>query len=133
MTTSPNVASPTTPLTPTPITADVPPSEHLNVVRLVGDLAAAAQDRELPGGDWVSTFRVSVRTDPTANGHRGRSDSIDCVAVTAATRNELAEYEPGDVIEVSGSLRHRYWRAGSGLNSRYEVEVVSLRRQPAPA
>ena len=129
MTPLPNDPAPT----PLPTALDVPPAGHVNVVQLVGDLAAAAQDRELPGGDQVSTFRISVRTEPTAAGQKVRSDSIDCVAVTAGIRKRLAAYEPGDVIQVSGSLRHRYWRGGDGLSSRYEVEVSSLRRQRAHA
>jgi hypothetical protein len=36
---------------------------------------------------------------------------------------------PGEVLEVSGSLRRRFWRTGTGIpTSRYEVDVVSARK-----
>ena len=36
------------------------PQEHLNSVHLVGRLAAAAEDRLLPSGDALATFRMVV-------------------------------------------------------------------------
>jgi single-strand DNA-binding protein len=39
---------------------------------------------------------------------------------------------PGDVVEVEGSLRRRFWRVGAGAASRSEVEVTRVRRV-APA
>jgi single-strand DNA-binding protein len=32
------------------------------------------------------------------------------------------------VVEVSGSLRRRFWRTPAGPASRYEVEVNAIRR-----
>jgi hypothetical protein len=34
----------------------------------------------------------------------------------------------GDVVEVTGALRQRYWQTGTSLASRAEVEVLSARR-----
>ena len=35
------------------------------------------------------------------------------------------------MVEVEGVLRRRFWRGAAGPASRYEVEVVALRRLPA--
>ena len=108
-------------------------STHVNEMHLVGELAAVADERDLPSGDRVMTFRLTVRTESALNTRRAkpdsgaRSDSIDCMASGAALMKRLMSYSPGDLIEVHGSLRHRYWRGPSGLNSRYEVEARSVR------
>ena len=78
MTTMPNDPAPAS----LPGLFNVPRMEHVNV-QLVGELAVAAQGRELPGGDWVSTFQTSMRTELTATGHKERNDRSDCVALTA--------------------------------------------------
>jgi single-strand DNA-binding protein len=43
----------------------------------------------------------------------------------------VSRLQPGDIVEVRGSLRRRFWRAGPGAVSRTEVEVVRLRRVAA--
>jgi single-strand DNA-binding protein len=35
----------------------------------------------------------------------------------------------GDVVQVEGVLRRRFWRAGAAVASRIDVEVTSLRRR----
>jgi single-strand DNA-binding protein len=37
---------------------------------------------------------------------------------------------PGTLVEIQGALRRRFWRTPTGSVSRYEVEVISLRRLP---
>jgi hypothetical protein len=39
----------------------------------------------------------------------------------------VQKYRVGDLLEVSGAVRHRYWRGAGGLASRYEVEVEKIR------
>ena len=106
-----------------------------NEVVLVGRLAAAAETRELPSGDSVSTWRLVMdrpaaaqRRPATNGGRRVTIDTIDCAGWTAAVRRSAAGWEPGDTIEVEGSLRRRFWRGPSGATSRCEVEVVRARR-----
>jgi single-strand DNA-binding protein len=103
--------------------------EHRNEVRLVGDLTREARIRSLPDGTEVSTFVLRVRPST------GTSDTVECVARPAALRTRLAARHPGDTLEVSGSLRHRFWRGTAGTMSRYEVDVSSVslhRRGGAP-
>ena len=104
--------------------------EHANEVRLVGRLAADPVSRELPSGDLVVTFRLVVARERTrgAAGSAATVDTLDCAAWTKATQRSLRGWEPGDVLEIHGALRRRFWRSPSGAASRSEVEVTSARR-----
>jgi single-strand DNA-binding protein len=96
-----------------------------NQVYLRGTFAAEAVIRELPSGDQLCSFRVTVVRPP---GGRSRVDSIDCVSTKAGVRRAALRRQPGDLVEVSGSLRRRFWRSPAGVpTSRYEVEVSELR------
>ena len=104
-----------------------------NEVLLVGRLGAAAQSREMPSGDTLVAFRVVVARPPAAPGSTARPrgpsvDSIDCVAWRAGVRRTALAWAPGDLVEVAGVLRRRFWKGGAGPQSRTEVEVVRARR-----
>jgi single-strand DNA-binding protein len=104
---------------------------HSNEVHLVGRLAADPVSRGLPSGDLVVTFRLVVARERASRGPSARSatvDTIDCAAWTKATQRSLRSWAPGDVVEVRGSLRRRFWRSPHGPSSRSEVEVTSARR-----
>lgn len=96
----------------------------VNRVYLRGKLAAEPVPRTLPSGDELSLFRLTV---DRPEGDRVRVDSLDCAAAKARVRQTLARAQPGDELEVSGSLRRRFWRGPGGLSSRYEVAVVTAR------
>jgi single-strand DNA-binding protein len=105
--------------------------EHSNEVHLVGRLAAEPVSRELPSGDLVVTFRLIVTRDRTTRAAAARSatvDTIDCAAWTKAAQRSVRAWEPGDVVDVRGALRRRFWRSPHGPSSRSEVEVSSARR-----
>lgn len=102
-----------------------------NEVRLVGRVATGATTRELPSGDTVTVLRVVVARPPRARRPRGpSSDTLDCAIWSARLRQRAARLPPGAIVEVQGALRRRFWRTPTGSASRYEVEVVSLRRLP---
>jgi hypothetical protein len=104
-------------------------TEHRNEVRLIGDLTREARIRSLPDGTEVSSFVLRVRSEA------GSADTIECIARSAALRSRLAARHAGDILEVSGSLRHRFWRGTAGTMSRYEVDASNLsvrRRGGAP-
>lgn len=109
------------------------PEASCNEVRLVGRVSGAPQERELPSGDALVTWRVVVdrpvpRRAPPEGVRPATVDTLDCVAWTAAVRRTARGLAEGDVVAVEGALRRRFWRAGSGAASRCEVEVESLRR-----
>ncbi|MGH3095039.1 MAG: single-stranded DNA-binding protein [Streptosporangiales bacterium] len=105
-----------------------------NDVALRGRLAAAAEVRELPSGDAVATFRLIVGRDPRdgptrADGKRGATvDTLDCSAWRSPARRQVVRWQPGDVVEVEGSLRRRFYRAAGAPVSRWDVLVRQARR-----
>jgi single-strand DNA-binding protein len=100
--------------------------EWVNTVRLVGRLSADPQPRELPSGDEVVQLRVVVPRGP--DGGPGRVDTIDVACWSARTRRSAGRLHLGDVLQVEGALRRRFFRAGAATVSRYEVEATRLSR-----
>lgn len=109
---------------------------HRNEVVLVGRLAAVPDVRTLPSGDQLASFRLVVGRPADAGGRSARSltarpvtvDTLDCVSWRGKVRRSVVGWGPGDIVEVTGSLRRRFWRAGAGTASRCEVEVAGVRR-----
>lgn len=100
------------------------PSTADNVVFLRGRLADDPEVKDLPSGDQLAVFRLTVTRPP---GGRVKVDSIDCASVRARVRKTLTRATPGDVLEVSGTLQRRFWRSPSGPTSRYTVDVDTIR------
>jgi single-strand DNA-binding protein len=99
-----------------------------NEVFLRGRLAAEPMMRQLPSGDELCTFRITVpRLSSENRDSRVRVDSIDCATVSGRVRRSVQRAAPGDQLEVTGSLHRRFWRSASGLGSRYEVLARSAR------
>jgi single-strand DNA-binding protein len=105
----------------------------VNEVTLVGRVSAPAEERELPSGDLLLTWRLIVDRPPQRRqpppGTRGSTvDTLHCVTFSAAVRRTARGLAAGDVVRVEGALRQRYWRAGAAVSSRTEVEVAAVRR-----
>lgn len=104
----------------------------VNEVRLVGRLAAEPARVVLPSGDHLTSFRVVV--DRAGGASRQRVDALECSAWTARARRAVSRWQPGDVVEVEGAVRRRFFRTAAGTGSRVEVEVTGarlIRRAPA--
>jgi single-strand DNA-binding protein len=101
-------------------------SEMANEVRLVGRLSQDPEERVLPSGDAMWTFRVIVRRPP---GGRIRQpvDTLDCAVWGGRIRSSMTTWAAGDLVEVSGSVRRRFFSTGGGPVSRVEIEVASGR------
>ncbi len=99
--------------------------EPLNEVRLQGRLAADPRLRELPSGDTVWSLRVVVdRPAPTGKERpRQRVDSLECAVWSGRLKRQVERWSAGDVVEVTGALRRRFFRAGGVTASRVEVEL----------
>lgn len=97
--------------------------EVVNEVRLVGRVSQDPELREMPSGDSVWTFRVVVPRQPASvRPHQG-VDALECCVWTGRVKRSVTTWHSGDVVEVSGSLRRRFFRAGTGTASLVEVEV----------
>jgi single-strand DNA-binding protein len=103
--------------------------EAANEVRLVGRVSQEPQLRELPSGDTIWTFRLVVPRVPTPRKPRSLVDALECCVWSGRLKRSVQTWQAGDVVEVSGSLRRRFYRAGAGggAASRVEVEAVSGR------
>lgn len=112
----------------------VDPPVH-NEVRLVGRLAQTAEERVLPSGDSVWTFRVVVprpeRSKPKRRGDTGPArrqvDALECAAWSGRTQRVVRGWERDDVVEVIGALHRRFYRTPAGTRSRFEVEMTGGR------
>ena len=103
--------------------------EAVNEVRLQGRLAADPRHRELPSGDTVVNLRVIVErpVQPSKDKPRQRVDSLECAIWSGRLKTQVRRWSAGDVVEVSGALRRRFFRAGGVTASRVEVELAGGR------
>lgn len=111
--------------------------ERANQVLLRGRISAEPEQRELPSGDVMVTFRLVVRREPSpmTKGSRQVSDWVSCTAWGGRPRACARAWHVDDVVEVRGALRRRYYRgAAGGAATSLEVEMLAGRRlQRAPA
>lgn len=112
-------------------TGSVAMPAHVNEVHLVGRVAGEVRQRELPSGDLLVSFRLCVLRAARARraGTGGPTvDTLDCAAWRADVQRSVLRLGAGDVVEVHGSMRRRFWRAPTGVVSRSEVEVRRIKR-----
>lgn len=104
------------------------PAAPVNTVTLCGRVSGEPTVRELPSGDEILTFRLVVPRpqDGRARTSGQRIDTFDLVCWATRLRRQGARLADGDELAVSGSLRRRFWRAGSAVQSRVEVEVTAM-------
>jgi single-strand DNA-binding protein len=101
-----------------------PGGDAVNEVRLVGRISSAPEERVLPSGDSVWTFRIVVpRPADDRGGSRQTVDALQCAVWAGRVRRSVAAWAVDDVVEVNGSLRRRFFRAGGAAASWFEVEV----------
>ena len=95
-----------------------------NCVTLVARVTSEAEPFELPSGDTLVKFRVVVpRHKPVT---KATVDTIDCVAFKPVVQRKANTLGVGDVVEITGALRRRFWKTGAGVASRMEVEVSKI-------
>jgi single-strand DNA-binding protein len=94
-----------------------------NVVVLIGRLARPAQLRQLPSGDVLVEYQLTV---PRPN---ARADSVP--VVWEQPPPSASEYDTDAEVVVVGRVRRRFFRVGARTESRTEVvaEAVVPARQ----
>lgn len=107
--------------------------EHINEVLLVGRVSAPAAEVALPSGDRLTSFRLIVERGPSRrpvpDGRKPPTvDTFDCVAWSSGLQRTAQRWEAGDVVEVQGAARRRFYRAGVSVQSRFEIEVTKAKR-----
>ncbi|WP_433188346.1 single-stranded DNA-binding protein [Actinoallomurus sp. CA-150999] len=96
---------------------------HVNEIVLVGRLSGAPEWKALPEGREVAVWRLIVEHQ-NARSPQDAIDTIRCVTYDSAVQEGIRGWRHGDLIEVRGSLRHRFWRAPNGPRGLYEVEAA---------
>ena len=97
--------------------------EAVNEVRVAGRISAGPDERVLPSGDVLWTFRVVVPRAPNRAGARPGVDALECAVWGGRVRRSVASWRQGDVVEVSGAVRRRFFRVAGGAASRFEIDV----------
>lgn len=100
--------------------------EEVNSVRLVGRLSAEAEEKTLPSGTVIANFRVVVDRPPDHESGQ-RIDALECTAWSARSRRSARSWRKGDLVEVEGAVRRRFFATPAGRASRVEIEVSSAR------
>jgi len=95
-----------------------------NNVVLTARVTSEAEHLDLPSGDSLVKFRVVVpRYKPTT---KATVDTIDCVSFKHVVKRKASSLAVGDIVDISGAIRRRFWKSGAGVASRVEVEVTTL-------
>jgi single-strand DNA-binding protein len=89
-----------------------------NVVAVVGRLARPAETRELPSGDRLVAYEVSV----ARAGERAEVVPVVWVGAPAAA----ADLDVDEVVIAVGRVRRRFFRAGGVTQSRTEVVAEAV-------
>ena len=98
--------------------------EYANEVILLGRASTPAVEKELPSGDKVVEVRIVIGRD-----NRDGYDTFDLAFWSAALRKRALTLADDEWIEVTGTLRRRFWRSGNTIASRWQVEGRELRRR----
>ncbi len=95
----------------------------LNDCLLRGRVSAQATDRELPSGEHVVEFRLII-----TRAEREGVDTLDIAAWSSRMRRTALSLKAGEWVEISGSIRRRFWQGPTGLASRWQIEAESITR-----
>ncbi len=95
----------------------------LNDCLLRGRVSAPATDRELPSGEHVVEFRLII-----TRAEREGVDTLDIAAWSSRMRRTALSLKAGEWVEISGSIRRRFWQGPTGLTSRWQIEAESITR-----
>ena len=92
---------------------NTPVKPAVNVVVLAGRLARPAEVRELPSGDRLVAYELTVAREGA------RAESVPVVWFGAPAR--AADHDVDEQVVVVGRVRRRFFRAGGSTQSRTEV------------
>ncbi|MDA0567808.1 single-stranded DNA-binding protein [Streptomonospora sp. S1-112] len=113
------------------------PAGHRNEVVVAGRITAEPAVRELPSGDRLTSWRVSIARPASEQRPNQSSDPITCVSFQTAIERDTRDWRIGDTVQVSGALRRRFWRSAKGAASVVEIEARQVQRlaraEPAAA
>lgn len=89
-----------------------------NVAVLIGRLARPAEPRDLPSGDRLVQYEVTIPSET------GRAEGVPVVWYDAPASAE--DYDTDEKVVVVGRVRRRFFQAGGRTQSRTEVVADSV-------
>jgi|SRR5579864_2784422 len=89
-----------------------------NVAVLIGRLARPAEPRDLPSGDRLVQYEVTIPNET------GRAESVPVVWFAAPA--SAGDYDVDERVVVVGRVRRRFFQAGGRTQSRTEVVAESV-------
>lgn len=95
----------------------------LNDVLLRGRISSIATEKELPSGDKVMEFRIVI----ARTGEDG-FDTIDISAWSAKLRRTAGALKVDQWVEITGSIKRRFWRGSTGIASRWQIDAMEISR-----
>ena len=95
----------------------------LNDVLLRGRVSSTGIEKELPSGDKVVEFRIVI-----ARSDEEGFDTIDISAWSTKLRRSAISLKSEEWVEVSGSIKRRFWRSVAGLASRWQIDASEITR-----
>ena len=98
-------------------------TRYKNKVELNGRVSGKPTEKTLPSGDVVVEFRLIIDRDD-----REGVDTLDVATWKKQLRKRALSLEAEEWIGVKGVLRRRFWKGGSGITSRWQVEARELVR-----
>jgi single-strand DNA-binding protein len=106
---------------------------YVNDVSLVGRLSDTPLVKTLPSGDLMMLWRLIVDR-PAAERRTPKRvvDTINCVTFDDRLFGQAREWRPGELLEIHGALRRRFWPGGSACDVAVRRADVLVRRT-APA
>lgn len=90
----------------------------MNIVVLAGSLSRPPEVRELPSGDPLVTYEVTVRYSGQ------RAESVPVVWFDAP--RSAVSIEAHETVVVTGRVRRRFFRSGGATASRTEVVATTV-------
>jgi single-strand DNA-binding protein len=97
--------------------------EYQNQVVIVGRCSEPGEEKVLPSGDKVVEFRIIVGRDD-----RDGYDTFDVALWSSVLRKRGVALKSDEWVEITGTLRRRFWKVGAVSASRWQVEARELRR-----
>jgi single-strand DNA-binding protein len=88
-----------------------------NIAIVRGTLSSDPTQRELPSGDTVHNYEVTVRSP---------DGPADTVPVTRFGNGRSPALKAGDAVVITGRVRRRFFRAGGVTASRTEIVAASI-------
>ena len=98
-----------------------------NEIFFEGRVSSPPLEKLLPSGDRVVEFRIVIDR-AERRGTKREVDTLDIAAWLSRPRKSALALRVDDWVAIDGAVRRRFWKAPTGLASRWQVEASQLRR-----